>query len=260
MDKNRLKYMREAGRVNLQAIELGLSMLEPGTVLKDIDVAMEELIRKNGCEPAFKGYQPVGATAPYPATACISVNDVLVHGLPGDYAIQDGDIVTVDVGTKNHGWHVDAARSKVVGSNPEAQRLLNSTEIILAAQLDLVKDGCSLYSLVEVSEKLSYQLGIYIMPQWGGHGIGETVHTEPFIPASIDRTQTKIMQTLTQQRYKREKLKEGQTICIEPVTSLGSHDIMLDADQWTVRTADGGITTHTERCLVVTRHGYEILT
>jgi methionyl aminopeptidase len=260
MNKEKLKRMKYAGSVNQKALQLGLSMLEPGVRLKDIDTAIEELILKNDCKPAFKGYRLPNVPTPYPATACISVNDVLVHGVPNSYEIQHGDLITIDVGTRCQGVYVDAARCKIVGQNLEAENLLNATNAIIEAQLDVIKDGCSIFDLIVVSEELAIKHNIYIMPQWGGHGIGDKLHEEPFIPSTIDRTQSKLVQSMATARYKRETLKKGQTICIEPVTSLGSHDIMIDDDHWTVRTRNGHITAHSERCILVTENGYEILT
>jgi methionyl aminopeptidase len=97
------------------------------------------------------------------------------------------------------------------------------------------------------------------MPQWGGHGIGSTVHLDPFIPSAIDRTKSPVQQKIEENKYARQTLTTGQTICIEPVTTFGSSDIIIDADGWTVRTADGSLSAHTERCLLVTDDGYEIL-
>jgi len=256
-----LDSMRHAGRVNVSAIEWGFAKAVPGTTLREIDAEMEQYIRKAGCTPAFKDYQPAGAPSPFPASACISPNDVVVHGVPGDYVIQAGDLLTIDVGTEYNGWFVDAARSRVIPGavNEPATHLVKATELILEAQLNVIKNGCNLLELALVSEKVAKDLGVVIMPQWGGHSIGQQIHLDPFIPSSIDRSKSSTRQKIEESQYRRQILTTGQTICIEPVVTYENTVIMIDEDGWTIRKADKTLTAHTERCLVVTEDGYELL-
>lgn len=262
--------MRHAGRVNQQAIEHGFSVAVPGKTLREINDAVEAFILENGCQPAFKNYQPPGAKTPFPATACISPNSVVVHGIPGDYVLEAADLLTIDVGSEYNGWYVDSARSKVVPcplaataaqqqQAKDAEYLIKATDAILNAQLAVIRDGCTFLQLVEVSEKTAKEYSVTIMAQWGGHQIGNKVHLEPFIPVGIDRCQSSLKQSLDIKKYARQVLIEGQTICIEPVTTYGSNDIILDGDLWTVRKRDGLLAAHTERCLLVTKNGYELL-
>lgn len=257
--------MRYAGKVNLAAIEWGFHHAQPGVTLAEIDVVMEKYIRDAGCRPAFKNYQPTGYPLPFPASVCISPNDVVVHGIPGDYVLQAGDLLTIDVGTEYQGWYVDAARTRLVPGKAlldkitRGNKLIHATTEILEAQLSVVKDQCDFLSMVRAAEAEAMRQGVTIMPQWGGHGIADKVHLEPFIPSAIDRTKSKIKQQIEERQYARQKLTEGQTICIEPVVTFGKSDIIVDDDKWTIRQADGHLTAHTERCLLVTKDGYELL-
>ena len=258
---DKLDSMRYAGRVNLGAINYAFSTALPGVTLKELDEVIEWYIRQAGCTPAFKGYQPDGYPCPFPATACISPNDVVVHGIPGDYILQAGDLLTIDVGTEYQGWFVDAARSRIVPGkeSKEATYLLEATDAIIAAQLAVVKNECTFLRLTAAAEAMAQQYDVTIMPQWGGHGIGERVHLPPFVPNVIDRTRSRTHQHLKANEYERTKFIAGETYCIEPVTTLGSSDIIIGEDCWTVRQAENKLTAHTERCLLVTEEGYEIL-
>ncbi len=265
---DKLHSMRYAGSVNKGAIEWGFHNAKPGVTLRAVDEQVEWYIRHAGCKPAFKHYQPEGYASPFPSTACISPNDVVVHGIPGDYVLKAGDLVTIDVGTEHDGWFVDAARTRIIVSKTytvaqnkleKAEKLLQATESVLAVQLALVKDGCNFLQLIQAAEAEATKWGVAIMPQWGGHAIGEQVHLPPFIPNALDRTQSKIKQQMEERKYAREKLSAGQTICIEPVVTYGSTGIMIDDDGWTIRKDDGQLTAHTERCLLVTKDGYELL-
>lgn len=259
MDK--LLKMRHAGRVNIEAIEHGFEIAKPGISLLEIDKAMEQYILKAGCNPAFKGYRPEGAPSPFPNTACLSPNEVAVHGIPSAYVLKPGDLLTIDVGTEYQGYFVDSARTRIIPGkkNQKAQQLINATEDILKAQLAVVKDGCTLLSMVYAAETMARHYNVNIMPQWGGHGISNKIHQGPFIPSAIDRTQSKIKQDIEERRYSRQFLQEGQTVCIEPVVTYGSQAITLDNDKWTVRQAEKQLTAHTERCLLVTKDGYKLL-
>lgn len=262
---DKLSSMRYAGKVNILAIERGFDIAQPGTTLAEVDAAVEAWIRGRGCIPAFKNYQPEGYPLPFPAAACISPNEVVVHGIPGDYVLQPGDLLTIDVGTEYQGWFVDSARTRLVpGTAPldkitQGNKLIHATNEILEAQLSVVKDQCDFLSMVQAAEAAARRQGVTIMPQWGGHGIADKVHLEPFIPSAIDRTKSRLKQQIEEKRYARQKLTEGQTICIEPVVTFGKSDIIVDDDKWTIRQADGHLTAHTERCLLVTKDGYELL-
>jgi methionyl aminopeptidase len=265
---DKLDSMRRAGEVNLGAIEHGFSFAHPGITTREIDAEMEGYIREHGCTPAFKGYQPDGYASPFPATVCISPNSVVVHGIPSDYVLEPGDLLTLDVGTEYNGWYVDAARTRVIPGAMnglqkqrayEANDLIDATEAILEAQLSVVKNNCTFLQMILAAEAAAAKYRVTIMPQWGGHSIGEKVHLPPFIPSAIHRNTSKIKQQIEEKQFARQILTTGQTICIEPVVTLGSNDIMIDEDGWTIRQTQHHLTAHTERCLLVTEHGYELL-
>lgn len=256
---NKIKNMKIAGEINVAAIEEGFKHATPGVSLKQIDLKIEEFILKNGGTPAFKNYHPSGYENPFPATACISPNEVAVHGLPNDYIIKSGDLLTIDVGTGYGGYFVDAARTRVIGNNPKAEELVIATQEILDAQLSLIKDGCNLLFPVHAAELKAKEHNVTIMPMWGGHAIGKNIHEDPFIPSAIDRRQGKISQQIQESRYFNQFFHSGQTICVEPVVIFGNLDIMTDGDGWTVRKTDGNLAAHIERCLLVTDEGYELI-
>jgi len=253
--------MRYAGKVNAQAIECGFRVAKPGVTLARVNAIIERYILNAGCVPAFKNYQPPGMATPFPAAACISPNDVVVHGIPDDYIIQAGDLITIDVGTEYEGWFADSARSRVMGAPQcdRSQNLVDATEAIMSAQLAYVRDGCTFMRLVEAAERTADEKGVVLIHQFGGHYIGDQVHVDPFIPNAINRTQSALKQHLDVTRYTRQTLKTGETICIEPVTAYDNADIMIDKDGWTVRKRNGDIVAHTERCIVVLDDGYELL-
>lgn len=260
---NQLECMRHAGLVNRSVIEAGFSAaLIPGRTLLEIDKIMEDWMICQDCKPAFKNYQPGFASTPFPGTACLSVNDVAVHGIPNSYVLKPGDILTIDVGTEYRGWFVDAARTRIIpGIEPSKTlvNLLEGTEAILAAELEIVRDGCTFLELVQAAERTAKSYGLIILPQYGGHQIGNRVHIPPFIPNAIDRTQSKIKQWADEAQYSEQKLVEGQTICLEPVVTLGSTETIIDEDGWAVRKKDGNPVSHTERCLLVLKNGFELL-
>lgn len=270
----RLDATRYAGKVNQLAIEHGHSIAKPGVTLLEIDAAIEKYIVDHKCSPVFKGYKG------YPASSCLSPNDVVVHGIPNGYALKYGDLLTIDVGSEYHGWMVDSARTFVIKdadtqlTDPEKydvkwqERLIYAADVILDAELSVIKNGCSLLNILKAAESAAQQsfvpksLGhksINICFQWGGHQIGRQLHIDPFIPNAIDPALSSIKRWQLEREYDKYKLTAGQVICLEPVVTFGSTDIILDDDGWTVRSKDGSLVAHTERCLLVTETGHEIL-
>lgn len=249
--------MKYAGNTNLRAINLGITIAKPGITLLDLNDVIEKTIRFDGCEPAFKDYRG------YPAAACISVNDGVVHGIPNNYVIRAGDLITIDVGTRYQGWCVDAARSFVVRGPtmfPLREALVNAGEDILAAELQVVKDGVSLWDIANAGHQETARQRVSLIIEWGGHQIGQTIHIDPFIPNGFNHSKGPLGVTLEAQRLKGQILHTGQAICLEPVVTLGSTETIIDADCWTIRSKHGNNVTHTERCILITNEGYEILT
>lgn len=254
----KLDAMRFAGSVNRQAIQWGIHHAKPGVTLKELDAVIEDYIMKTGCKPAFKGYRN------FPATCCLSVNDVAVHGIPGDYRLENGDLLKIDVGAICDGWYVDSARSIVVGTgkHPKAEsrlKLIQATEMILEAELSVLSSGCSYMDLIDAADRKSAMLGVNIMPQWQGHHIGNTVHIEPSIPNTLPTHLGSTKVALLTRQYRNMTFKAGDTICLEPVVTFGTIETTIDPDGWTIRSRDGSDVAHTERCLLITEQGYEIL-
>lgn len=250
--------MRYAGYVNVRAIEAGFLWAKKGVTLSKVDQVIEAAIINGGCEPAFKGYRG------YPATACLSVNDVAVHGVPNNYVLRPGDIITIDVGTRYKGMCVDAARTQVLEGVVndillKRTALKVAAEEVLQAELSVIKDGVTLFDIADAGDKEARRQGVNLMVQWGGHRIGETIHIDPFIPNGFDRSKGLLGVSLEKRRFRQTKLYAGDTICLEPVVTYGSTDIVIDKDGWTVRSKDGSDVAHTERCLLITENGYELL-
>lgn len=252
--------MRYAGKVNLAAIEWGFHTAKPGISLLEVDAAIEWYILNAGCKPAFKGYRPDGAASPFLFTACLSPNDVVVHGVPNSYVLKPGDLLTIDIGTNYQGWFVDAARTRIIaGSNPIGSKLINATEAIMRAQLSVIKDGCDFMTLINAATDMAHEHQIIIMPAWGGHGIGERIHMDPFVPNSLSDNQGRLYRCFEEQRFKALRFIAGQTYCIEPVCSYGTTETFIDQDGWTVRKTDKSLVAHEERCILVLNDGIEIL-
>jgi methionyl aminopeptidase len=252
--------MRYAGKVNTSAIEWGFHAAKPGVTLADVDKAIEWYIVHAGCRPAFKGYQPEGFKSPFPASACISVNDVVVHGVPNHYILKLGDLLTIDVGTECEGWFVDAARTRIVdGTNVLGARLIGATEDIMRAQLEVIKGGCDMLTLVQAAGRTARQHKVKILSEWGGHGISNKIHTEPFIPNALTEGKGHLFRSFEEQNLQKIKFVAGETYCIEPVCTFGSTETFTDEDGWTIRKCDGQLAAHTERCILVLENGIEVL-
>lgn len=263
MDK--LECMRFAGKVNQEAIEAGFSIALPGYSLLEIEKTIEDLLMLHGCRPAFKNYKPSGAESPFPGSVCLSVNDGVVHGIPNSYVLKSGDLLTIDLGTEFNGWFVDAARSRIVPGadtikSKPVENLIYATECIINAQLSIIKHGCTLMDCVMLAEETANKYGVNIAHAWGGHGIGSSIHMDPFIPSALNKKASQIVQQLEINRYKRTTFIAGNCYCVEPVVMAGDIETYIREDKWSVYTKDGGLACHSERCFVVLENGIEILT
>ncbi len=237
-----IKKMEEAGRIVAVVHRELKAMIKPGVTLLELDAKAEEIIRSEGAIPTFKGFEG------FPASICASVNSVMVHGIPTDYALKDGDIISVDVGALKDGWNGDAAFTKAVGTIPAStQKLLDVTKEALAAGIKFAKPGVTLGQLGAEIESYAIKHGYTAARDFVGHGIGENMHEEPYVPNYGFKGGM--------------KLQEGMTICIEPMFIDGPDDLFIDPlDGWTVRPKHGGLTTHDEHTIVITKDGGRILT
>jgi methionyl aminopeptidase len=240
-----IENMRTGGRMLAQVLELLKVQVEPGVTTRQLsDVAASEL-KKLGGEPAFLNYPGV---TPFPAVICMSVNDAVVHGIPDDTPLKEGDVLSMDFGVRYRGMIVDSAIAVVCGrADPKIAELLQYTESSLEAGLGVVRNGCRTGDIGAAVEKVLNKKRLGIVRDLVGHGVGHEVHEDPNIP-NYGRAGTGA------------QLVAGMTIAIEPMATLGKDGVFVDSDGWTVRTKDGSIAAHFEHTVLVTENGYEILT
>lgn len=239
-----LEFMRYAGSVVASVLDRLKDHIKPGVSTLYLDQLAEQWIHEAGCTPSFKGY------GGFPGSICTSVNEVLVHGIPSsDMILNDGDVISIDVGANYKGYHGDSAWTFPVGTiSSEAEKLLQVTHDSLYEGLKSAKAGNYLGDI-------SHAIGSYIKPfgfgipmDFTGHGIGRNLHEDPAI--FNDGVPGKGI-----------LLKPGMTLCIEPMVQIGTHQTMIDPmDKWTVRSKDHSLTAHYEHTIVITQDGYEILT
>jgi len=241
--------IRAAGRVVAGVLAAARACAAPGVTLQDLDDAAREVLAKAGATSPFLNYKPRFAPVPYPAVICTSVNDAALHGIPGKYRLQAGDLLSVDAGATLDGWVADAAISFSVGppANGDAE-LITATEAALAAGIAAAQPGGRLGDISAAIGKIGRAGGYGISTDLGGHGVGRTMHEDPHIP-----NRGKAGRGL--------RLVSGLVIAIEPwFIASGSDGIYLDEDGWTIRTADGSRAAHAEHTIAITADGPVILT
>lgn len=240
-----LEAMREAGRVNAVALAAVREMVRPGITTADLDAVAEEIIRKHGGKPVFKGYP---GPYPYPATLCISVNEELVHGIPGKRKLKEGDVVSVDCGTLLDGFVGDSAFSTGVGEiSPTAQKLLEVTERSLYEGIDKMRAGNHTGDISSAIQHFVEKEGLYVTREYTGHGVGREMHEGPQVPNYGTPGRGLV-------------LRPGMTIALEPMVLVGTARTRVLPDQWTVVSADGSLTAHFEHSVAVTAGEPLILT
>jgi len=238
-----IEKMRASGRVLASVMRQVSEAIVPGkSTPKQLDALAERLIREAGGVPSFKGYRG------FPASACISVNDVVVHGIPDDRPLQSGDIVGLDFGVILDGWHTDSAWTFPVGDiAPNAQRLLNVTREALFQGISKARIGNRIGDISATVQRYVESHGYGVVEELVGHGIGKSLHEEPSVP-NFGRA------------GKGPVIKEGMTFCIEPMVNEGTYKVRTLEDQWTIVTADGKLSAHFEHTVAVTRDGPVLLT
>jgi methionyl aminopeptidase len=214
----------------------------PGVPLIELDSIAAEVIRSRGCLPSFLGYHG------YPANICTSPNNVIVHGIPSDRRLVEGDILSVDAGAIFEGFHGDAAITFPIGEvSPEIQLLIDTTERALQAGIAQVKVGARLGDIGHAVESEAHRRGFGVVREYVGHGIGRQMHEDPQVP-NYGKPGTGT------------KLRKGMAICIEPMFNLGGHDTTVETDGWTVVTADGSLSAHFEHTIALTDGGPRVMT
>ncbi len=237
-----LDLMREAGLVVASAKRKMAEAVEPGITTKDLDKIAETEIRNHGATPSFKGY--LG----FPASACVSVNEEIVHGIPGSRVLRDGDIVSIDVGAIVGGLHGDSAFTVGVGQiSEEAQRLIEATRESLLAGIERAKVGARIGEISAAVQSYAEERGYGVVRKYVGHGIGWAMHEDPQVPNYGTPNKGPV-------------LRKGMAICIEPMLNVGTYDTIELEDGWTVVTADGELSAHFEDTIAITEDGPEVLT
>lgn len=237
-----IKIMRRAGKVVADTLEALREALSPGISTAELDQVAEKVIRDAGASPSFKGYRG------FPASICASPNHVIVHGIPSAMRLEEGDIISLDVGAFLDGYHADSAWTFPVGEvDPRAAELLKVTEASLDAALEQCKPGARLGDIGYAVQQVAEPAGFSIVREYAGHGVGRALHEEPSIP-----------------NYgppgRREVLAPGMTFAIEPMVNMGGSGTKTLADGWAVVTSDGSLSAHFEHTVAITENGHEVLT
>ncbi|MFC1775601.1 type I methionyl aminopeptidase [Patescibacteria group bacterium] len=243
-----IDLLREGGKRLANILHTVAREVRPGVTTKELDTLAEKLIRDGGDEPAFLNYKPEGASRPYPASLCVSVNNEIVHGLPGDRVLEQGDIVGLDLGLTHGGLVTDSAITVPVGNiSKEKQWLSDATLGALHAGIDAARAGNTIGDIGHAIEEFIKPYGYGLIEELGGHGVGRKVHEEPFI-ANYGKKGTGM------------KLMPGVVIALEPMFTLGGKDVILAKDGFTFKTADRSTSAHFEHTILITDDEPEILT
>jgi methionyl aminopeptidase len=242
-----IAIMREAGRRNAEVRRALLDAIVPGVTGRELDELAKAEIAKRDAEPTFVGYGP-GGRPPYPGAICYSVNAQLVHGIPGERALAEGDIVSIDLGVTYRGYVSDAAFTVAVGEvEPEVRELLRLTEASLHAGIEQARAGNYLGDVSHAIGAVAKGAGYGIIRDYGGHGVGREMHQPPHV-ANFGRPGVG------------HRLKAGMVLAFEPMFSLGGEETFEEVDRWTVSMRDGSLCAHFEETIAVTEGAPEVLT
>ena len=240
-----LEVMREAGRINAEALRAATALIKPGVTTAELNEAFEAVQKKYNVVSPFKNYP---GPYPYPASICASVNDELVHGIPGDRKLQDGDIISIDCGTVYEGFVGDMAVTVAVGKvSPDTERLIKVTKRALEIAISKMVPENTTGDVGYAVQTYVEGEGFHITRTYTGHGVGREMHEGPQVP-----------------NYGKPgrgmRLREGMTIALEPMVLVGTPYTIVKDDQWTVASADGSLTAHFEHTVAITANGPSILT
>ncbi len=242
-NKSQIAIMREAGRITGEALALARDAVKPGVSTKEIDTLIRHHIERSGAKPSFLGY------GGFPASACISINEQVIHGIPSSKVIlKEGDIVKIDVGAFYQGYHGDSARTFAVGRiSEDAARLIDITEKCFWAGVEKIKPDARIGDLGHAIESLATAHGYGVVRRYVGHGVGQNLHESPDVPnyGTAGRG---------------ARVCPGMTIAVEPMICIGSGEVKELLDGWTVVTADNTLSAHYEHTVALTENGLEILT
>jgi methionyl aminopeptidase len=242
--RDEIAVMRDAGRILAETLELVLERVRPGVIEKELDEVARREFKKRKVIPTFLGY----SHPPYPATICVSVNDEIVHGIPGNREIMEGDVVSIDIGCTYRGFVADMAVSVGAGAmEPEAQRLIDVTREALQRGIGAARGGARIGEIGAAVQSYVEGEGFAVVREYVGHGVGRNMHEDPQIPNYGSPESGSV-------------LRPGMVIAIEPMVNMGDWRTKRDADDWTVRTLDGSLSAHFEHTLAITDGAAEVLT
>ena len=245
--KKEIDYIRESCRIVAETLQLLKSNVKPGITTLELDKIAEDYIRSNNAMPAFKGYSQGNAPG-FPGSVCASVDDEVVHGIPGSRILKDGEIVSVDIGVLKNGFFGDAALTVAVGNiSDEKKKLMDVTERSLQLGIEQAIAGNKVHDISNAVQVYVEANGFSIVRDLCGHGVGKFLHEDPSIP-NFGRKGTG------------PKLKNGMTIAIEPMVNAGKYDVITANDGWTILTADGSTSAHFEHTILINNNSPEILT
>jgi methionyl aminopeptidase len=247
--QSEIEKMKRAGEILYETLQLVKRNAVPGVTTKELDRIAEEHITKNRAIPSFKGYDVgVPGLKPFPASICASVNEEVVHGIPGLKQLKDGDIISIDVGVCLNGYHADAARTFAIGNvSDEARRLIDETRQSFFEGLKKMVAGNHIRDISQAIQNYAESKGFSVVRDFVGHGIGKDLHEMPDIPNYV-----------TKRRGAR--LENGMTIAVEPMINAGGYDIEVLDNKWTVVTSDKSLSAHYENTVAITDNGPVILT
>ncbi len=237
-----ITQMRQVGAIVGKLLDFLAARVQPGIKTKKLDDAAAEFIRSHGAEPAFLGYRG------FPATICVSVNEEVVHGIPGERVIREGDVVSVDVGAKLNGYYGDAAITVAVGAVPgRVRRLIDTTKQALDRAIEVSRPPARLSDISHTVQQVVEQEGFGIVRDFVGHGIGRAMHEDPPIPNYGPPSRG-------------PRLKPGMVLAIEPMVTMGTWEVEVLDDGWTAVTKDRSLAAHFEHTIAITEDGPEVLT
>lgn len=238
-----INLMRYAGKVAYEVLEMLEDMIKVGVTTKHLDELAYNYITSKSCTPSFLGYEG------FPSSICASINEEIVHGIPNDKRkLKSGDIISIDIGVCYKGYHADTARTYKVGhTSKEVDALVRDTKKALYEGIKSIKNGSKLSEISIAIEKVGRRGNYAIFRELTGHGVGENLHEDPYIPNYRTNEEDVI-------------LKSGMVLAIEPMFGLKSRDIVLENDDWTITTIDNSPSAHFEHSVLVTDEGFEILT
>lgn len=241
-NKDQIKLMREAGRITGEALALAGESIKPGMTTKQLDTIIRHHIERRGAKPSFLGY------GGFPGSACISINNEVIHGIPGSRVIEEGDIVKVDVGAFYKGFHGDSANTFAVGKvSADAAKLIEVTKESFWRGIAEAKPGNRVGDIGYAVQTYVEENGFSVVKRYVGHGVGEELHESPDVPNFGTKGRG-------------VRLCSGMTIAVEPMVNIGSCEVNEKSDKWTVVTADGSLSAHYEHTIAITDDGVIVLT